>query len=102
DGFLTIKMCDLSRSEREVLVDGTHRGRSFADSCRDSLGRACPDVSCGEQPWIAGLKGQWSPTQCFPLPGQIVFAQGPVGEHETAFIEGRASRQPTRCRIGAD
>jgi hypothetical protein len=41
-------MGDPSVSEREVLVDGTHRGRSFADGCRDSLGRACPDIACGE------------------------------------------------------
>jgi hypothetical protein len=93
---------DPSVSEREVLVDGTHRGRSFADGCRDSLGRACPDVACGEQPGMAGLKGQRSPAQHFPPPGEVLFAQGPVSEHETAFIEGRASRQPTRCRICAD
>src|SRR5215472_6895164 len=58
---LRIGVRDLSVSEREVLVDGTHRGRSFAVGCCDSLGRACPDVACGEQPGMAGLKGQRSP-----------------------------------------
>src|SRR5713226_4821767 len=93
---------DPSVSEREVLVDGTHRGRPFADGCRDSLGRARPDVAYGEQPRIARLKGQRSPTQCFPSPVEVFFAQGPVGEHETAGIEGRAPRQPIRGRICAD
>jgi len=71
---------DPSVSEREVLVDGTHRGRPFADGCRDSLGRARPDVAYGEQPGIAGLKGQRSSAQRFPSPGKVLFAQGAVGE----------------------
>jgi hypothetical protein len=41
-------MGDPSVSEREVLVDGTDRSRSFADGGRDSLDRACPNVACGE------------------------------------------------------
>jgi len=61
-------------SEREVLVDGTHRGRPFANGCRDALGRARPDVACGEQPGIAGLKGQRSPAQCFPSLVEVFFA----------------------------
>src|SRR5437763_16392666 len=90
-----------SVSEREVLVDGTDRGRPFANGCRDSLGRARPDVAYGEQPGIAGLKGQRSPAQCFPSPVEVFFAWGSVGEPETACIEGRAPRQPTRGRICA-
>ena len=63
-----------SVSEREVLMDGTHRGRTFADGCCNSLDRVRPDIADGEQPRIAGLKGQRSPTQCFPSPGEMCFA----------------------------
>ena len=83
-------------------MDGTHRSRSLPDSCRDSLGRARPDIACGEQAGIAGLKGQWSTAQRFPTPVEVLTAQGPVGEHETVFIESRASRQLIRCRICTD
>src|SRR6266571_3870781 len=93
-----------SVSEREVLVDGTHRGRSFADGCRDSLGRACPDVAYGEQPGIAGLKRQRSPTQRIPSPGDRSVSTKPCSSRaahpDSQPVAGSAPMKENRARHG--
>ena len=84
-----------SVSEPEVLVDRTNACRPFANSRRDSLGRAEPDVADGEEPGVTGLEGERSSPECLPSPFEVFGAKGSVGEHEAMIVESRASAQPT-------
>ena len=47
-GGAVVPSVEGSVREREVLVDGPHRGRSLANGCGNALHRACPDIANGE------------------------------------------------------
>src|SRR5829696_2935191 len=57
--------------EPEVLVDRTNACRPFANSRRDSLGRAGPDVADGEEPGVTGLEGERNAPECIPSPIEV-------------------------------
>ena len=82
-------------SKGEVLVDGTHARRPFADGCGDALDRACPDVANGEQPRMAGLEGQRQSAKIVPVPAELPAVKGAVGEHEAPLDRARRSPRAT-------
>lgn len=84
-----------SVSELQILVDRTNACRPFANSRRDSLDRAGPDVADGEEPGVAGLEGERSTPECLPSPVEVFGVKRSIGEHEAMIVEDRASAQPT-------
>ena len=64
-----------SVSEAQVLVDGAHGRRPFANGCGDSLGRAGADVADGEEPRMARLERKRLPSQRVPSRIEVLFAQ---------------------------
>ena len=71
-----------SVGEGEVLVDGAHRGRSFADGSGDPLGGAGPDIADREQPGVARLEGQRPPAQRVPTSVEVSVFKGSIGQHD--------------------
>ena len=90
--------CVESVVEDEVVVDGSHGGRTFPDCRGEAPQRAGPDVPEREQADPAGLVRQWIAPEQVPgltAVGRIEIA---IDANEAVFVGGDPAGDPLRCQ----